>query len=959
MDITAKPPWHAPLTSGTDVQKVRLWDRKLTITWEGKHNPRTLRSDDIVDASVNEGMLSNELVLTTTTRTTIKAGGLPKKESLLIQRELQRQIRENAEAELDRRAGQEARAIIPLIAELDAKISKFGSTERYTRHSEIAPLRKAAKELAGRCNTRTENKLNPTDKRRIEKIRRASNGQLLRKDRQASNQEFIRTAEPIVQAAAQDIFPNGMTPEQANAIATDEDCTLVLAGAGTGKTATTISKVAHLVRNQGVEPSAILALAFNNKAAQEVRERLPDDLSGITAMTFHAFGRSVISEAGTAPTVSRLAGDDFAFGKAMQDILENLAQDPDLARNILNLTCSMPAEYYSPFDFSTPAEYHQYIKDNGLRTLSGDLVKSFEELKIANFLTAQGVEFKYEDPYEVDTATSRFRQYQPDFHILSPNIYIEHFALDRDGNPPPAWAGYREGVQWKREIHQRYGTTLVETHSWQNGERTLLKTLGDNLRELGVEFHPVPVEELVKKLAGERITWLAHLLGVFLNHAKSGKLTREEIDLRGQKARDPQRTELFLEIFHNLRSRYDKMLAEENSIDFHDMINQATAIIHDRRWNSPFRYVLVDEFQDISRGRMSLLEALKREGTAYFVVGDDWQSINRFAGSQVALLHDCDQYLGHTERTALTETFRFGEDILKPAGRFIQKNPEQTKRQLTTQRDGEGIVVVSDPDQNTALVQTISEILKDNVGKKPQVLVLGRYRSGRKLLEKLWGQVPANLEFSTIHAAKGRESEYVIVVDLEDRRYGFPCLAEDDPLLEIVLPQASGKEFPNAEERRVFYVAITRAIRAAYLVAHSERPSPFVRELLEDSPEVDERGTLAPKCPTCPRGALIRSQSGENLRCSNLPRCGYLAPRCPECRIGYVVPEGRQAQCSNPECGEPQAMCPACQMGVLTPREGRSGPFWGCNRYSDQPPCGYTSTSEPQRPGEIRSIPSL
>ena len=733
-------------------------------------------------------------------------------------------------------------------------------------------------------------------------------------------------------------------------MAIDEDCTLVLAGAGTGKTATTVGKIAHLVRNEGVEPSAILALAFNNKAAGEIRERLPEDLQGITATTFHAFGNSAIASTGTAPTVSRLAADDFAFEKAMQQILEGISRDPILGKKILNLTYSLPAEYYSPFDFNTLKEYHQHVKDHRLRALNGDLVKSFEELKIANYLIAQGVEFIYEDPYEVDTASSRFRQYQPDFHILNPSIYIEHFALDRNANPPPAWEGYREGVRWKRDIHQRYGTTLVETYSWQNWDRTLLKTLGEKLEEQGVEFQPVPLEDLVKKLAGERITWLARLLGVFLNHARSGNLNKEEIDQRGSKTRDPQRTTHFLEIFHNLRAQYEKMLAEENAIDFHDMINQATATIRQGRWDNPFTHVLVDEFQDISQGRMALLEALRKEGLAYFLVGDDWQSIYRFAGSQVGLINNCDQHLGHTERTALTETFRFGEHILNPSGRFIQKNPEQTKRQLTTRKEGKGIVVVPDADQSAGLGQTINEILQENDGRRPHILVLGRYRSGNKLLDGFRGQVPANLEFSTIHAAKGQEAEYVIVVNLEDRRYGFPCLAEDDPLLDLVLPQTTGREFPNAEERRLFYVAVTRAIKAAYLVTDPEKPSPFVRELMEDSPEVDERGPLAQKCPACPRGSLIRSQSAENLRCSNHPHCGYLAPRCPECRRDYVVPDGQHAQCSNPECGKHQAICPECQAGVLTPRDGKSGIFWGCNRYFDDPSCRYTTASKPLSP---------
>ena len=965
MDITAKAPWHAFITSGTEVQKVRLLGDALTISWEGKRGTRKFKSSELKSVSITEGMLTNEITLTTTAGITIKAGGLPKSESMRILRELQGQIRDiqsqikkKAEDELNRNANQDAQAITPLIEELDAEISEFLSKERYTRHSETTPLQEAARQLSERCSTQAEDKLSQRAKQNLGRIRRASQGQSLETDRKRSNKTFLQRTQSTVQAVTRDVLPNGITQEQAKAVAIDEECTLVLAGAGTGKTTTTIGKIAHLVRNKDVDPGSILALAFNNKAANEIRERLPEDLQGITANTFHAFGRGVIAAAGTAPTVSKMAGDDFAFGKAMQGILENLARDPDLAKKILNLTCSMPGEYYSPFDFSTPAEYNQHIKDIELRTLKGDLVKSFEELHIANYLTAQGIEFKYEDPYEINTASNQYRQYQPDFHILTPNIYIEHFALDRNGNPPPGWTGYAEGAQWKREIHQQNGTTLVETHSWQKQDGILLTTLRDKLQELGVEFYPVPAEELIKKLAAARITWLAHLLGTFLNHAKSGNLTRDELDQLGQKSQDRKRTEHFLEIFHNLRDHYEQMLAEENAIDFHDMINRAADIIRKDRWKNPYEHVLVDEFQDISSGRMAMLEALRRKNTAYFLVGDDWQSINRFAGSQVSLIHECDQHLGYTERTALTETFRFGEDILKPSGRFIQKNPEQTKRELNTQRDGEGIVVIPDPDQKEGLAHTLSEIIGENEERKPQILVLGRYRAGRNLLNG-FQEIPANLEFSTIHAAKGREAEYVIVVDLKDDRHGFPCLTQDDPLLELVLPQTNGNEFPNAEERRLFYVAITRASRATYLVTDSDRPSPFVRELLDDSPEVDKRSALAPKCPVCPRGSLIRSLSRDNLRCTNYPGCGYLAPKCPECQKGYVVPEGQQARCSNPDCGEQKPICPRCLNGVLTLREGRNGPFWGCSRFRDDPSCRYISTGDPPTSEEIDSDQSL
>ena len=187
-----------------------------------------------------------------------------------------------------------------------------------------------------------------------------------------------------------------------------------------------------------------------------------------------------------------------------------------------------------------------------------------------------------------------------------------------------------------------------------------METLQANLEDLGVEFNPIPTDELVQQLSQERINWLAHLLGGFLHHVKSANLSRAEIESRAQNARDRKRTQRFLQVFHEVRERYQQLLAQEKAIDFHDLINQAAEIMRGDGWKSPFTHVMVDEFQGISEGRIAMLESLRKEGLAYFLVRDDWQSIYRFAGSQVGLVHDCYRHLGHTERRALTRTFWFG-----------------------------------------------------------------------------------------------------------------------------------------------------------------------------------------------------------------------------------------------------------------------------------------------------------
>ena len=225
--------------------------------------------------------------------------------------------------------------------------------------------------------------------------------------------------------------------------------------------------------------------------------------------------------------------------------------------------------------------------------------------------------------------------------------------------------------------------------------------------------------------------------------------------------------------------------------------------------------------------------------------------------------------------------------------------------------------------------------------------MLGRYQSSQKALGRR-RKSNAHVEFSTVHSAKGREADYVIVLDLKDNKYGFPCRVEDDPILELVMPPTLGQSYPNAEERRLFYVALTRARKGAYLVADAIRPSPFVRELVEICPEVRHKGDMTHRCPSCGRGALIPSKSGKNLRCSLYPGCQHLAPFCTHCRSGYAIlqPDRTAATCTNPKCHQQLKVCPHCRAGILVLRTGPQA-FWGCSQFMAIPSCTYTARREP------------
>ena len=242
---------------------------------------------------------------------------------------------------------------------------------------------------------------------------------------------------------------------------------------------------------------------------------------------------------------------------------------------------------------------------------------------------------------------------------------------------------------------------------------------------------------------------------------------------------------------------------------------------------------------------------------------------------------------------SLSRTFRFARGIEEPSTAFVVRNPAQTQRTLRP-ADGvrdEGVTVIASDDAARGLQTALQDIEEHEGSDGPpiSVLVLGRYRGSRGALPRpRRGRL--RVEFSTVHAAKGREADYVVVLDLRDARRGFPSQHEDDPLLGLVLPPPPEGSYPHAEERRVFYVALTRARRGTYLIADQLRPSAFVDELLRTSSGLRRLGEFrrdsTPPCPRCRTGRLDLSGRRPQHELPELPLLPLPRAALPE------LPEG-------------------------------------------------------------------
>ena len=759
-----------------------------------------------------------------------------------------------------------------------------------------------------------------------------------------------------------------LTDEQRKAVVVDERRTLVVAAAGSGKTSVIVAKAAWLVRRGYRKPSELLMLAFardaRNEMEERVRKRLGDATArGVTVRTFHSLGMAIIGDAeGKRPALARSAEKDRALFDVLKGIVADLLAGSVLSESVLEWFQNQFAPYRSEHEFPNWGAYWNYIRRNDIRSLKGDEVKSYEECEIANFLYLNGVAYEYEATYEHETATVEKGPYKPDFYLPDHGTYIEHFGLDAAGNTAPFVdrEKYLEEIAWKRQIHAKQGTVLVETFTRERAEGRLIWNLEEKLTAHGVELVPLPEERVFSVLEGQgRIDPFIRLLATFQQHFKGSRLSLDEVSGRARSLDNKGRAETFLTIFRPIFERYQETLARSGEIDFHDMITRATDHVEAGRYRSPFGYILVDEFQDISPARARLLKALldSSPGAQLFAVGDDWQAIFRFGGSDIAVMREFGERFGEFERIDLETTFRCADRISAVATDFVLRNPTQIQKTVraTRRADGPAVHVGLPGDEGLSLLkEALDRIAEDARGHDgtSKVLLLGRYRHLKPLnLSSLARQYPGlRFTYMTVHRAKGLEADYVVVLGLCAGKYGFPVEIADDPLLDLVM--AAPEAHPNAEERRLFYVALTRARRQVFLLSEGGPPSAFVTELIDDKKDVTvfgrpPEGDVA--CPQCKEGRLERRENAGDgsffYGCSNWPYCEHTGRPCPKCGNGLPVRSGDAFRCC--DCGGTIEGCPVCG-GWLETRMGRFGRFMGCSNY---PECDYTRNLQRARAG--------
>ena len=676
---------------------------------------------------------------------------------------------------------------------------------------------------------------------------------------------------------------------------------MVNAGAGSGKTKTILHKIAYLIDSKLCMPEEILILAYNRNVKEELISRISSFKSNKlkkylkkvvknSIYTFHGYGAKQLKGKTNASFNEKVSDFESELkikkGKELDKIIEQLYSKKKFRDNLLTYFSQYFYTYKDYFkDIENYDDYVKYIRNIGQITLSGIPMRSYEEVEIANFLFINGIKFEYEKEYdgdyiyqnsEVDFSikdknhlkTKQNKKYHPDFYLTDYDIYLEHFALNKNNEAPSFFKnphGYYKQYLEKIEVHKRNNTKLINTFSWEKSEGNLLKNLEKKLKENNVQFMPLNEEVVMNvfKKSG-KLNRFTELVSTFLTHYKSNELTKEKVENRVTRIsgiNNIKRCLVFLDLFIEIFTSYQNNLEKENSIDFDDMIIEGRKNLVSEK----FKYIIVDEFQDISQGRAKFLSAIKILNNAkLYCVGDDWQAINQFSGGDVSIFTEDFSFLfGYFERVDIDTTFRYGKLINDISSKFIQKNPKQLEKKVEPIKDVKGSSISIYEKNN------FSEIMNKLLKKDKTIYVLGRYNLGKydnKLKTRFFkSNIVTKYEvnnfvknksnkviYKTIHASKGLEADVVCVINMFPGILGFPSQMENDEILNLILPKP--ESFPDAEERRLMYVALTRARKEVHLFSgNGFYSSDFVKELSKsikyDKLENSCAKKISRKCP--------------------------------------------------------------------------------------------------------------
>ncbi len=330
------------------------------------------------------------------------------------------------------------------------------------------------------------------------------------------------------------------------------------------------------------------------------------------------------------------------------------------------------------------------------------------------------------------------------------------------------------------------------------------------------------IKQILKRILIEtNYQQLKNLITTFINLYKSNYPSINYLFNLYQKSHfiTKEYLRIILEIYH----LYNIELASQGYLDFNDMIIQATDKISTGIIKTKYKFIIIDEFQDTSLIRFNLiLSIIKQNNAKLFAVGDDYQSIYRFSGCNLNTFLNLHKLLDNLTIINLDYNYRNNQSLINIANNFIIKNPKQIKKNTICLKDSfKPIKIIYYRNQNTIISKIIKNI-------PTNITILGRNNK-----DKILFNVPESpkIRYLTIHSSKGLEDDNIIIINLENKPDSLPSKIKNHKLINLIIEK---DKYPNEEERRLFYVALTRTRNNVYLLVPYNNPSIFIKELIKD-----------------------------------------------------------------------------------------------------------------------------
>jgi len=664
-------------------------------------------------------------------------------------------------------------------------------------------------------------------------------------------------------------YLTGLNTLQKQAVLSDCKRLLVLAPAGSGKTKTLLQKLIYLIEEKGVNPGHILAITFTKNAANEMIDRLiisTDEkeeytqiladknkstkekdiqrylfskkykwINNLTLRTFHSLCYAIIRNYGVNEfdnkfkilTDQKASGEDFSKNSATEtpfEIIHKILIEKCESNNYLldfkkyvldylidKIHLKKNKRFFSPQD----GKYYT--------TLNGTKVRSKSEQYIADWLYRHSIKFEYEPKVNFKDF-----DFHPDFYIPEANVYLEHISNK-------SYPTTQKELQFKKANKH-----LAKTFEHQTKDSTVFNMVLDRIikNRLPSDYHfstALSFEEEFTSYHKEVKDFLYQVLRV----VEMIKLENTPIETVLTTSQEDQHERIrdFYMLALPLIEGYEAYCINKSYLDFNDIITRTISLFKNhgeitQKFKNKYRYILIDEFQDVNNLQVELVKLLLTDDTQLFCVGDDWQSIYGFRGSNVDYIINFRDYFKGSETIKLSMNYRSTEHIVGASNEVIKHNKFKVDKDVESNKRSEKKIEVyvgkEDEDNIDYAVDQINN-LKERGYKKEDILFLYRRSKMYSPYYERFKREGIFVSNKTIHASKGLEAKAVFIIGLTEGSGGFPDVWMEDRIFEVI--KKSKHDLLLEEERRLFYVAMTRAKDELYLITEKGNESRFINEI--------------------------------------------------------------------------------------------------------------------------------